>query len=110
MHLSEQNESKFLNAFSTNAVDMFSLGLAQLFATAKLLGRMIAEDGSEEERARMDPVTMVSLWLLVGNALFLAIYVVAPGYAFAPLLRRMDEHYEAHRNRASRQTFPGLPE
>ena len=76
-----------------NLYDMATLGLSQLFATAALLREMIERDGTEAERAEADPVQWVWMRLLVGNVFFIAAYLVCPGYAFAPLLLRMEKRY-----------------
>jgi len=77
----------------SNLLDMVTLGLAQLFATASLLREMIQRDGTEEERAEEDPATWVLKRLLWGNVFFIAAYIVCPGYLYAPLLVRMDKRY-----------------
>jgi hypothetical protein len=92
-----------------NLWDMATLGLAQLFATASLLKEMIQKDGTEAERAEIDPVWWCFKWLLMGNVFFLAAYFTCPGIIFAPLLIRMEQHYELHRGTGQTQDQPGQP-
>jgi len=86
----------YLVNFFINVLDLLTLGLAQLFATALLLREMIRKCGTEAERAESDPVSWCTKWLLLGNVVFLAIYLVAPGYIFAPLVQRMENHFVLH--------------
>jgi hypothetical protein len=76
-----------------NIVDLISLGLAQLLGTAALLGEMIRRDGTVQEKAEPNPLFWVLKWLLIGNALFLAAYVVCPGLLFGPVVRRIERFY-----------------
>lgn len=75
-----------------NLLDLFTGGLSHLFITAELLNTMIKEDGTDEERAQTDPVLWVLKWLVLGNVVFLALYVVCPGFIFQKLLTRLEEH------------------
>ena len=80
-----------VNAWA-NLVDLLSLGLSHLFVTASLLDAMIKADGTDEERARLNPVASVALWLVLGNVVFLAVYIVCPGLVFRRLLARFERH------------------
>lgn len=75
-----------------NLVDLATLGLSHLFITAELLDAMIKQDGTPEERSEISPLTWVIKWLLIGNVIFVAVYIVCPGLILKKLFARLEKH------------------
>ena len=101
----------FVNV-GVNLIDLASFGLSHLFVTAQLLSKMIHKKGSEQERAEIDPVMWVLKWLVLGNVVFLALYIVYPGYIFGKLLTRFERHlyyqYKPAKGMVKSKTSPEL--
>jgi hypothetical protein len=79
----------FVN-FLANLLDMATLGLSTLFVTAELLGAVISRHGTQEERMQTSPILWVMKWLLLGNVVFLAVYISCPGFIYEKLLIRLE--------------------
>ncbi len=92
-HLGEKEKDRGI-AYRTyvNFYDILTLGLSQLFATARLLREMIQQDGTEAERSQIDPLLWCWKWLGIANVAFIAIYVICPGIVYEPLLSRLEGH------------------
>jgi WD40 repeat protein len=81
----------WLHNVGVNIGDLLTLGLAQLFSTASLLDEIIKKNAGSEHK-KMSPSGLLIMWLFLGNVVFLAIYIVCPGYIFAPLLKRWEAY------------------
>jgi len=80
-----------------NALDLATLGLTHLFVAAELLGALIEKDGDDAERAEIRPVTWAIKWLVLGNVVFLLIYVLCPGLILERMIFRIEKHlYRRH--------------
>lgn len=74
-----------------NVYDILTLGLSQLFATASILEELNKKSGAKAEHAKSSPMSWVVKWLILGNVFFVAIYIISPGYIYAPLLVQMEK-------------------
>ena len=80
-----------VNAF-INLVDMATLGLSHLFVTARLHDELAKKARINEPHGDFSAVTWVSKWLIMGNVVFVVVYVACPGLLFRRILLSMEEH------------------
>jgi len=86
-----------------NLVDMATLGLSHLFVTASLHDQLAKKAGTNDPHGDFSAVAWVSKWLLLGNVVFVMVYIVCPGLLFRRILLSMEGHLRTLESEAAKE-------